>query len=61
MTGVSFHNTTSRGHFGNSLAEMDDSVGKLLSAIELSGVANNTLVFFMSDNGYGSCVSDKFT
>ncbi|XP_057692106.1 arylsulfatase A [Corythoichthys intestinalis] len=42
---------TSRGPFGDSLLEFDHTVGKLLASLEASGVINNTLVFFTSDNG----------
>ncbi|XP_061629417.1 arylsulfatase A [Phyllopteryx taeniolatus] len=42
---------TSRGPFGDSLLEFDNTVGKLLATLEESGVINNTLVFFTADNG----------
>ncbi|XP_061677646.1 arylsulfatase A isoform X2 [Syngnathoides biaculeatus] len=42
---------TSRGPFGDSLLEFDDTVGKLLATLEESGVINHTLVFFTADNG----------
>ncbi|XP_054844908.1 arylsulfatase A [Eublepharis macularius] len=42
---------TLRGPFGDALLELDGSVGHLLQALEDSGVRDNTLVFFTSDNG----------
>ncbi|KFP06894.1 ARSA Arylsulfatase, partial [Oreotrochilus melanogaster] len=40
-----------RGPFGDALLEFDGSVGQLLQALQDNGLANNTLVFFTSDNG----------
>uniref|UniRef100_A0A8C0FQH6 Arylsulfatase A n=1 Tax=Bubo bubo TaxID=30461 RepID=A0A8C0FQH6_BUBBB len=40
-----------RGPFGDALLEFDGSVGQLLEALQESGLANTTLVFFTSDNG----------
>ncbi|XP_017261445.1 arylsulfatase A [Kryptolebias marmoratus] len=40
-----------RGPFGDSLLELDDTVGNLMSTLEKTGEINNTLVFFASDNG----------
>ena len=44
-------NTTERGLFGDSLAELDFSVGQLLDHMKLLGIENRTLVIFTSDNG----------
>ena len=46
-----FRNSTLRGSFGDSLAEMDDSVGRILSAAKRMGVLEDTPVIFTSDNG----------
>ena len=46
-----FTNTTLRGPFGDSLANLDWGVGEVITALEKTGVANNTFVFFTSDNG----------
>ncbi len=39
------------GLYGDVIEEIDWSVGEVLSALEKKGVADNTLVFFASDNG----------
>eukprot|EP00939_MAST-03C_sp_MAST-3C-sp1_P001955 g1955.t1 len=46
-----FCNTSLRGRFGDALSELDDAIGKIMRSLEESGVANNTIVFFTSDNG----------
>lgn len=40
-----------RGPFGDALLEFDNTIGNLLTTLEKTGVINNTLVFFTSDNG----------
>jgi len=45
-----------RGHsqaglYGDVVEEIDGSVGRILAALEKNGVADNTLIFFSSDNG----------
>ena len=47
----SFQNTTRRGLFGDSLAELDWSVGQILDHLVETGIENRTLVVFTSDNG----------
>lgn len=44
-----------RGPFGDALLEFDNTIGNLLTTLEKTGVINNTLVFFTSDNGLGFC------
>ena len=39
------------GIFGDFVKELDHSVGRVLGAVEEAGIAGNTLVVFMSDNG----------
>lgn len=53
-----FENKPTRGWNGHSnavyaamLKSLDDSVGRILQALEATGLAANTLVVFMSDNG----------
>lgn len=46
-----FQNTTRRGLFGDSLAELDWSVGEVLDHLVSLGIDNRTLVVFTSDNG----------
>lgn len=38
-------------HYYNSIRRLDDTVGRVLEALEKSGFADNTLVLFMTDNG----------
>ncbi|XP_077990518.1 uncharacterized protein LOC144444838 [Glandiceps talaboti] len=51
FAGKQFRNSTLRGVFGDSLAEVDWSVGQVLEELHNQGIAENTLVFFSSDNG----------
>lgn len=46
-----FKGKSPRGIYGDVLAELDWSVGEVLKALRDNGVADNTLVFFTSDNG----------
>lgn len=39
------------GEYGDFVMETDDVVGQVMRAIEKSGIADNTLIFFTSDNG----------
>ncbi len=49
--GEAFRGKSRRGLLGDVMAEVDASVGRIISALEETGVANNTLVIFASDNG----------
>jgi arylsulfatase len=46
-----FKGTSPAGEFGDSLAEHDYNVGRLLDALTAAGIADNTLVIWASDNG----------
>ena len=46
-----FKGKSSRGIYGDVLAELDWNVGEVLKALKANGLAENTLVFFTSDNG----------
>ena len=46
-----FTNSTMRGPFGDSLAELDWAVGSVISTLQEAGVDDNTFMFFTSDNG----------
>ena len=39
------------GKYGDSVMEMDHNTGRVLDAIEETGISKNTIVVFMSDNG----------
>ncbi len=44
------------GHYAGYVEEVDDTVGKVLDAVDASGLGANTLVIFTSDNGYAPYV-----
>lgn len=46
-----FEGKTTRGLYGDVIAELDWSVGEILNAIDTNGLAGDTLVIFTSDNG----------
>lgn len=46
-----FENRSLRGLFGDVIEEIDWSVGRVLNTLRESGLDQNTLVFFTSDNG----------
>jgi len=47
----SFLGASRRGLYGDVIEEIDWSVGQVLSTLKKEGLADNTLVFFTSDNG----------
>jgi len=46
-----FRNKTGFGYSGDSIAEIDWSVGEILRAVKTKGIASDTLVCFTSDHG----------
>jgi arylsulfatase A-like enzyme len=46
-----FRGKSMGGLYGDFVAQVDDSIGQALTAIDHAGLATNTLVFFASDNG----------
>ncbi len=44
------------GEYGDFVMQTDASVGEVLAALDAAGVAENTLVFFTSDNGFAPYV-----
>ncbi len=46
-----FENTSNGGRHGDTIQEVDWSVGKIMAYLESKGLADNTLVLFTSDNG----------
>ena len=46
-----FAGTSEAGPFGDTIHELDWSVGELLKTLDELGIADNTLVIFTSDNG----------
>ena len=59
-----FKGKSRRGLLGDVMAEIDDSVGQIIKALEDAGIAKNTLVIFSSDNGpwilYQNAKSGKY-
>ncbi|MGI9265049.1 MAG: sulfatase-like hydrolase/transferase, partial [Gammaproteobacteria bacterium] len=46
-----FIGTSARGLYGDAVHEIDDGVGRILTRLNTLGIADNTLVMFISDNG----------
>lgn len=46
-----FRGTSTRGLYGDVIEEIDWSTGRILNELAILGLAENTLVFFTSDNG----------
>uniref|UniRef100_H0WCY2 N-acetylgalactosamine-6-sulfatase n=1 Tax=Cavia porcellus TaxID=10141 RepID=H0WCY2_CAVPO len=46
-----FLGISQRGRYGDAVREIDDSVGKILSLLRTLSIAENSFVFFTSDNG----------
>lgn len=51
FTSPEFEGASRIGLYGDSLMELDHNTGRILDAIEASGLGDNTIVVFMSDNG----------
>ncbi|XP_071950875.1 arylsulfatase A-like [Antedon mediterranea] len=51
FSGRQFRNSTKGGSYTDSLAELDWQVGEVMDELKRSGVIENTLVIFTSDNG----------
>ena len=49
--GADFAGQSARGTYGDVIEELDWSVGAILDALRAEGIAENTFVFFTSDNG----------
>eukprot|EP00966_Prymnesium_polylepis_P065832 1527588-Prymnesium_polylepis.1 len=49
--GCDFKNATARGAFGDALAEVDWTVGKVVEALKAQELEKNTLILFTGDNG----------
>jgi arylsulfatase A len=58
-----FDGKSKAGPYGDFVVETDDAVGKLLTALEQAGLAENTIVVFTADNGpevYAYARDEKF-
>jgi arylsulfatase A-like enzyme len=49
--GPDFAGSTGAGLYADTLAEIDDGIGRLLNALEETGLDDDTLLVFTSDNG----------
>lgn len=49
--GCRWQNTTRRGKFGDALSEVDWIIGNLMRKLKETGIEENTLIVFTSDNG----------
>ncbi len=51
FTSPEFEGRSRIGDYGDSLMELDHNVGRVLDALNLAGLSEDTIVVFMSDNG----------
>jgi len=54
-----FKGKTKLGKYADFVYELDDSVGRVLKAVEEKGILDNTLIVFLSDNGPAKSGSEK--
>ena len=45
--------------YGDAVIELDSGVGKIINQLKSSGVSDNTLVMFSSDNGAATYAKEK--
>ncbi|PSV16509.1 arylsulfatase [Photobacterium kishitanii] len=57
--GQGFEGTTDGGPYGDSIAELDYSVGEIVKHLEKENLRDNTLIIFLSDNGPWLPYQDK--
>ncbi|MBK1825536.1 sulfatase family protein [Haloferula rosea] len=46
-----FHGKSKAGYYGDFVIETDAMVGKVMAALKIAGLADNTIVIFTADNG----------
>ena len=51
VTSPEFTDKSPNGPYGDALLQHDHAVGEILDAIKTSGIEDNTIVIYMSDNG----------
>lgn len=54
-----FSGKSLRGAYGDTIEELDWSVGRITETLEAAGIAENTLVIFSSDNGPWQAISTE--
>lgn len=57
LDAIGFEGDEKRRHFAAMVMAMDDGIGRVLEALDDSGLADNTLVVFFADNGADETVS----
>lgn len=60
----SFNGISRRGKLGDVMAELDFSINRILAKLEESGIKDNTLIIFSSDNGpwirFENAITEKY-
>ena len=59
--GPEWRGTSGLGTYADWVMQTDAAVGTVLAALESSGAAGNTLVFFSSDNGFSGASATELT
>jgi arylsulfatase A len=59
--GTEWRGKSGLGTYADWVMQTDAAVGKVLAALESSGAAGNTLVFFSSDNGFSGTSATELT
>jgi arylsulfatase A-like enzyme len=54
-----FRGRSKAGDYGDFVAQVDDTLGQVMRALDQTGLADNTLLIFTSDNGADWKVEDK--
>jgi arylsulfatase A len=58
-TPIRFRNQTEAGNIGEMIMEADEIVGKIFDRLEANGIADDTLLMWMTDNGPASAAVDR--
>jgi arylsulfatase A len=54
-----FHGRSQAGTYGDFVAQVDETLGRIIRAVDKAGIRDNTLFIFTSDNGADWKVQDK--
>ena len=58
-TPIRFRNQTEAGAIGEMIMEADEIVGKIFDRLEANGIADDTLLMWMTDNGPAASAEDR--